>query len=776
MKKSAILLILFFCNLYIFAQNVTIRGYVTDALTTENLINATVRIQNTQNAVYTNQFGYYNISAKKGDTITLVVFYLGYNPEYKTLRIKQNSQINFKLIENNNLDSIIISAEKQINQTLETGTHQIHTSQIKLLPSLGCENDILKTVQLMPGIQTGNEGSNGLYVRGGNTDENLILLDDVPLYNVNHIGGFISVFNPDAINSAKIIKSGFPAKYGGRLSSVLDIRMNDGNLNKFSGNFSISPITSNFSINGPIKKDTTSFILSARALYLGLLAQPITFLQFDGSSLGYNFYDVNFKLKHKINYKNHIYLSFYQGKDNSIYKLNNFLTFNTTIGGLNNSWGNKLVAFRWNHIFNSNLFLNTTIAYTNYQYSKKTDLKNTIDNESYFYLFKTGINDFILKTHLEYFINNKLKINAGINNNLHNFTPAYSQYKFKNDNETIDTTYRNESVYGFDNNIYLEANYSPFNFLSSNIGIRINDYYVENKHFISYEPRILLILKLNSTSSIKTSYAKNQQNIHLITSSSATLPMDIWATSNRNLPPSNSEQITAGFYKSFKKRIFEFSIETYYKKSTNIVAFKEGATYLSIIGDWTDKLENNGIGKSYGIEFLIQKKQGKTTGWISYTLSRATRQFENINYNKIYPFKYDRLHNLNIVLTQNLGKNKILSANWIFGSGYPFTLPIARYEIHNEILNDTWLPSNQAIIYADRNSYRMRAYHRLDIAISFNKEKKRGTRTWKISIYNVYNRKNPYFYFSKYTNGTWQIYQQSLFPIIPTFSYSFKFN
>ncbi len=761
--------------LSIFSQNITISGFVTDENSTESLINATVRVKNSKNAVATNQFGFYSLNVNKNDTLIIVVSYLGYKITSKKIFSSSDIKLNFHLKQSNNIDSVVVIGEKEITNTTETGVHRIYSNQIKLLPSLCGEADMFKTIQLLPGIQAGTEGSNGLFVRGGNADENLILLDDVPLYNVNHIGGFVSVFNSDAINSAKIIKSGFPAKYGGRLSSVLDVRMKDGNMNKFSGSFSISPITSNLSVNGPLKKDKTAFILSVRAFYLGLIVQPISFLSINGYSFGYNFYDVNFKLLHKINTNNRLFFSCYLGNDNSIYKLNNFLVQNSTVGGLYTKWGNKLFSFRWNHIFNSKLFSNSTFAYTKYQYNKIIDLKSSDDSEKYFYKLSTGINDYIFKSDFEYNATSKLDINFGVNFIIHSFIPAFSEYKFTSNEQNIDTVYKNKKVYGFENSAYLGANYKLNNIFETKLGLRLIDYIADYEGFKSVEPRFILLMKINRNNSIKFSYTQMQQNIHLITSGSATLPMDIWATANSKIPPANSEQISLGYYKLFNDNLYEFSIETYYKKSTKLVAFKEGATYLSIIGEWTDKLESNGTGESLGAELFIEKKQGKTTGWISYTISKTTRQFENINLGKKYPFKYDRLHNLSIVVSEKINNNIVISANWIFGSGYPFTLPISRYDVDNSLSNDTWLPSNQIIVYADRNTYRMKAYHRLDLAVNFIKHKKGRKRTLSLSIYNVYNRQNPYFYFSKYNNGTWQIFQQSLFPIIPSVSYSLKF-
>ncbi len=775
MKKNFFTIAFCLINLNILAQNITISGYVKDAVSTENLINATVRIQGTNNAVFTNEYGYYTLNIKQTDTITISASYLGYMTENKIVIAVDNKNINFNLIENNSIDSIVISAVKTIDKTKEIGTHTLYLNQLKMLPSLGGEKDILKAIQMLPGIQSGNEGSNGIFVRGGGIDENLILLDDVPLYNVNHLGGFVSVFNPDAINSVKIIKGGFPAKYGGRLSSIVDVRMLEGNQNKLTGNFSISPITSNFSINGPLKKQKTTFMLSARAFYLGAFMRTFTFLSLEGYSIGYNFYDVNSKISHSFNEKNKIFISFYKGNDRAIMKLNDFMYSNNSDAEIKTNWGNTLVAFKWYKILTSKLFLNTTIAHTKYYYQNIIDYQNKEDTTIFKVYLNTSVKDFLLKSDLQYSVSNNFKINFGFNTKFLIFQPLYLHILYKNDKYNIDTSYKNNEITAIDNSIYFESEFSLLKIFSFNLGFRVTDYFADYKHFYFIEPRLIFIINTSHNSAIKSSYAETQQNIHLITSSSLSMPMDIWAASNQDLPPSFSKQFSSGFYSNFLNQKFEFSIEAYFKTSNNLVSFKEGATYLSVIGDWTDKLETNGYGKSYGIELLLEKKQGKTIGWISYTLSKTTRKFENINFGNEFLFKYDRRHNLNIVVTHKYSKKINFSACWIYGTGYPYTLPVARYDIDDEIYNDTWLSSDQIVVFANQNEYRMRDYHRLDFAINFIKERKKSTGIWSISIYNVYNRKNAYSYFLKKNNGQWNIYQQSLFPIIPSISYSLKF-
>lgn len=753
-----------------------ISGYVVDKTSTEKLVNAVVKVENSNYSVYTNEFGYFSISVEKNDTLTLAFSYIGYDSFSKTIICTSDVDLKIELTERNEIEKVVVYSSKHVQDNLKSGTHIVDVERLKLLPSLGGERDILKAIQMLPGIQSGNEGSNGLFVRGGNVDENLILLDGIPIYNVNHIGGFVSIFNPDAITSAEIIKSGFPAKYGGRLSSVLNITTKDGNQNKFSGNFSLSPITSNFSLNGPIKKQKSSFIISARAFYIGWLTKPLTFVQFDGTSMGYNFHDINIKLNYTLDSKNKLFISFFEGLDKYSFKLNNIFSPSYELGETGTSWGNTLGSIRWTHKYASNIFGKMTFAYTKYSYENESHYYHSAGEYDYLYNFKTQIANYILKSDFEWNYSKKLNFEFGSNHNLMDFIPAQNKFYYKTEEETIDTVYRYQKEFALENNLYFQVKYHLNETFSANAGIRITDYLVGKNNYFYVEPRILVKIKSSDKSSIKLSYSETQQNIHLISSSSASLPMDIWTASNSDAPPSYSRQITAGFYKTFGKKKIEFSAETYYKKSTNLVSFKEGATYLSVIGDWTDKLETNGIGKSYGIELLFEKKYGKTTGWISYTLSKTTRQFENINSNLEFPFKYDRRHDFSFVFIHKFSERFNFSANWIYGSGYPYTLPIARYSYEQTVITDISIPSSQAIIYADKNDFRMRAYHRLDLAINFIKNKKRGQRTWSISVYNVYNRQNPYYYFSQFKNGEWQVYQQSLFPIIPSISYSFRFK
>jgi len=783
MKKKFLFFLIILLNLSAIAQKTTISGYVLDKQTGEKLIGANILIKNTSKGAVANNFGFYSLSVNNSDTINLIISYIGYKAQNKTIIAQQNQKINFYLESSTEIDAVTVTATKPIEQRTEMGVVEIPMKQLELIPTLGAEADIMKAYQLMPGVQSGNEGGSGLYVRGGSPDENLILVDDVPLYYVNHLGGFISVFNADAINSVKLIKGGFPARYGSRLSSVMDVRMKDGNMKEFHGNVSMGIITSKIALEGPIKKDKASFFISARGMPWELIYRPFTALTTGYVSMGYNFYDINTKLNYKISSKDRIYFSFYKGDDNAVVKLIDLYDISGQKGNMTLRWGNTLGAFRWNHLFNQKLFSNTTVAYTKYRYTTEYNFGDRGEQDKFFQQFSTSINDITLKSDLEYSATNNYKIIFGFNSIFHDFSPGNTKYSITESGQNImDTTINYANLQVPENRIYVENIFEIGKFVSGNIGLHASHYFVEHTNFYSLQPRLLLNFMPTRKISFKASYSEMQQNVHLLTSSTITMPMDIWIPATKEIKPSKSKQIAAGVYKSFGKGQYEFSLETYYKTSDNLIAYKEGTSFGGIAKNWAEKIETGGTGTSYGLEILLQKKQGKTTGWLAYTYSRTERQFENLNNGKKMPFKYDRRHDISLVVSHRFNKNIDLSGTWVYGSGYPYTLPIGKYEMVNEGASNISRYNEQnmwydetVFIYADRNTYRMRAYHRLDVGMNFRKQKKRGTRTWTISVYNAYNRQNPYYYYTKIKNNKVQLYQQSLFPIIPSISYSFKF-
>ncbi len=758
-----------------------ISGFVYDAETGEKIINAVIYQEATTNSTVSNNFGFYTLHFTSKDTAVVKVSYIGYKTAAKRISIETDKTNNFYLYPDNKVEEVIISADLPIEKRNEIGILEIPVNQLNKIPTIGAESDVMKAFQLMPGIQSGDEGSNNLYVRGGSPDENLILLDDVPLYYVNHLGGFVSVFNSDVIKRIKLIKGGFPARYNGRLSSVIDVRMKDGDMKSYHGNIGIGIISSKIGIEGPLKKDKSSFLFSARGfLWDFLFLRPMSKIASDATT-GYNFYDLNAKLNRKINEKNNLYFSFYKGDDNVVVRYKE-TGFNKIKADNVLRWGNTLISGRWNRIFNSKLFSNITFYYTKYRYESSINYKDKTKNQDFSYKFSTAINDLSLKSDFEYNMFRFWKIRFGSNSVYHHFKPGFSYYRFKKEETNIDTSYGYTDIYVPENNIYLENEIQLGKLISVNIGTNLSYYYVEDTGFFSPEPRALLNFKTSKHVSLKLSYTEMQQKVHLLTSNTVSLPMDIWVPATSVLPPSNSKQYAFGLYKTFVKENLEFSIETYYKTSDNLIAYKEGATYRSVAKSWIDKLETGGTGISYGVEFLLQKKQGRLTGWISYTYAKTNRKFTNINFGHPYPFKYDRRHDVSIVTMYQLNKKIDISAAWVFGSGYAYTLAVGKYEaVNNGTSNiqwynrpDIWYNEN-ILTYADKNANRMRPYHRLDLAVNIKKQKIRSVRIWSISIYNAYNRQNPYYYYTKIKKNQIKLYQQSLFPIIPSVSYRLEF-
>ncbi len=760
------------------AQQVLISGFIIDGSNGEKLIGANIYDQVSKTGGVSNNYGFFSIGVTAGDSVELIFSYIGYKSKVQKLSAKTNQAINVELASGNLLDEVVISAENDtpIDKRNEMGVLTIPVKQIENMPAIGGESDILKALQLMPGVQSGNEGNSGIYVRGGSPDQNLILLDDVPLYYVNHLGGFVSTFNTDAISNIKLIKGGFPARYGSRLSSVIDIRMKDGNQKEFHGSAMIGMVASKISVEGPIKRDTTSYIISFRRFMYDLITKPVSKIVFDGVGIGYSFYDFNAKINHRLSDKDRLFISCYAGDDKISFRVKDKNTNETSVMENSTHWGNTLAALRWNHIYGHKLFSNTTVTYTRYRY--KTELSNNTKAEDYtktlYNSYISGIYDLNAKIDFEYFINSSYKIKFGGNGIYHTFKPGVTEYRIgENNTYSTDTVFGNYNLKAKEGAIYLENEFSLWKKINFNIGGRITSYYVNDTNFYFPEPRILTNIIITNRFSVKASYALMQQNVHLLSSSGVGMATDLWLPATKIVPPEKSQQYSLGVAQTLKNNTIEFSVEAYYKKMTNLISYKEGAIFTGLLSDWQYNVENHGVGKSYGIEFLFQKKAGRTTGWIGYTLSRTTRQFANLNNGEPFTYKYDRTHDISIVWIYNLNENVNISATWVFGTGNAFTLATGTYNI---ITDDGY---EEVHIYDGINTFRMKPYHRLDFGINFHKQKKWGERTWNVSIYNVYNRQNPYYYFYKnvdvYGYTQRKLYQQSLFPIIPSVSYSFKF-
>ncbi|HET6559276.1 MAG TPA: TonB-dependent receptor plug domain-containing protein, partial [Prolixibacteraceae bacterium] len=658
------------------------------------------------------------------------------------------------------------------------------------------EADVIKTLQLLPGVQSGSEGTSGLYVRGGGPDQNLMLLDDVPVYNADHLFGFFSVFNPDAIKSISFFKGGFPARYGGRLSLVLDIRMKDGNDKEMHGNFSIGLISSKLNLEGPIVKDKTTFNFSARRTYIDLLARPLVTKASKGEDVaGYFFHDLNMKITHKFSDRNRIYLSAYNGRDKAYARHESENTYNENNwqnkDKLSIGWGNITTALRWNYVFSNRLFANTTLTYSRYQFdvmerSSRENLTTHKMEDAFGLNYKSGIEDFGLKIDFDYYPVPNHRIKFGGNAIDHTFRPGILAYHETEGDSQVpeETSFGNPNIRAQELYAYIEDNIEITPRISVNAGLHASVFYVDQKPYASLQPRLSARWLATRNLSFKAAYSKMSQNIHLLSSSTISLPTDIWVPTTRKVKPQNSHQLALGAVYQLSPA-FDLSVESFYKSMTNLLEYKEGASFIGASTNWEDKVEM-GKGWSYGTEVLLQKTAGKTTGWIGYTWAKAERQFDNLNWGRKFYARYDRRHDVSFVMTHEFSKRFDVGLTWVYGTGNAVTLPTQRVDEANIPFQWDYFyhqRSKKYEYYGQRNNYRMPAYHRMDVGFNFHKQKKHGVRTWNLSFYNAYSRQNPYFlYFestSEYdynqTNKIRRLKQLSLFPILPSISYSYKF-
>lgn len=773
-----LIFLLFNLNLCLFAQKYTVSGYITDKSSGEKLIGASIFDANTIQGVVSNNYGFYSLTLPEGK-IRFTASFVGYTSYTKEILLDKDIVLNVQLNPSIELEEVKVVGDKIESQveSSQMGVIEIPVHSIQKLPVLFGETDVLKTIQLMPGVQSGTEGTSGIYVRGGGPDQNLILLDGVPVYNANHLFGFFSVFNGDAIQNVKLIKGGFPARYGGRLSSVIDIQMKEGNNQKIKGNAKIGLISSRLTLEGPLFNENTSFIISGRRTYIDILAQPFIKIAENGEDmdkmrLGYYFYDLNAKVNHKFSDKHRLYLSFYLGNDKAYA---NFAESDDYYSYEDNSklrWGNITSAVRWNYLINKKLFCNTTLTYSRYKFltsiegnSEDYDIN---EKDEYALDYNSGIDDLALKTDFDFIPSPNHYIRFGTNMIFHTFHPGVNTFKYDSEGEKYSSKIGNKDISATEFCLYAEDDIKLTNRLKINTGLHYSGFYVDDKFYHSLEPRVSARLLVNSKWSVKASYAKMTQYIHLLTNTSVGLPTDLWLPVTDTIKPQHSIQYSIGSAYAITEKI-DLSIEAFYKSMDNLIEYKDGATFMALGGDWESKVET-GKGRSYGVELLVQKNVGNTTGWIGYTLSWAHRKFENISFGEEFPYRYDRRHDISIVVTHKFNDRIDIGATWVYGTGNALTLGVARYDA----LSDYDYYTDEIEYIEKRNSFRAPAYHRLDFGINFHKEKKRGTRTWSLGAYNVYNRKNPFFL--RYDDfGSGKLEQVSLFPILPYFSYSFKF-
>ena len=775
----------------LFSQRNTISGYVRDAQTGEIIIGAVIYHSATKTSTSSNDFGFYSLSLPASDSLSIVCGFVGYkNDTIKLSAEKAEVKYNFKLSPNTFLKEVTVSDKRTVHDMNKISTVELTVDEIKKIPALMGETDVLRAYQLMPGIQSGKEGTSGLYVRGGSPDQNLFLVDDIPLYYVNHIGGFVSVFDVNSINSITLYKAGFPARYGGRLSSVMDIRLKDGNDQKIKRNFTFGILSSKLSFEGPLKKDKTTFLISGRRSLFDLFTRALTRLQTSGKfGGGYAFYDLTGKITHKINDNNKLYFSVYGGGDNIFLRSTNESddlkgkTYKYRYRA-NIKWGNFLSTLRWNHIFSPKLFSNTTIGYTRFFYTNKlfaqeTDVAASKITRTYNASFLSGISDITGKSDYFFYPNNRHSIRFGAEVTSHFFNPGINIEKFENKSSPDSSSIAGSSdkKLAYEGKLYIEDEYKINSRMSVNAGIHGNIYTIENSYFISAQPRILLNYKPFEKFSIKAAYSNMQQNMHLLSNSGAGLPTDLWVPATQKAMPEKSDQFVIGINKTLtEKSGIELSVESYYKTLSHLIELKEGESFFSTNTTWENKIETNGTGEVYGAEFLLQKKQGRFNGWIGYTISKNMRRFENLNQGNSFPYRYDKRHDISVVANYDINEHFSVSATWVYSTGNAITLPVMEYGIITDDLKTGFgYTTNEIHVYTERNGYRMPAYHRLDAGLNYKKQKRKGESIWSLSVYNLYNRQNPYFLYFEKSGNKRELYQLSLFPIIPSFSYSYVF-
>jgi hypothetical protein len=786
-----IFLLVFFILLFTFcsfSQNnkVTVSGYVREKGSQESLIGVNVYLANKKIGTTTNTFGFYSLTIQGNDSITLIFSYVGYTQQIKTYFLRDDIELNIELEQNNQLEEVIVISEgrKKVSEEVQMSKIDIPISQIKSIPAFLGEKDVLKVLQLMPGVQKGSEGNAGIYVRGGGPDQNLIILDDAIVYNAYHLFGFFSLFNGDALKSVELTKGGFPARYGGRLSSVIDMNMKDGNKEELHGSGGIGLVASRLSLEGPIKKGKSSFLISGRRTYIDALARPFMSKHDRG---GYYFYDLNAKINYDFGRKNKLYLSGYFGRDKFFYKSEyeqedadgKWTERNT--GGFN--WGNATGTLRWNHLFNQILFANTSLIFSNYQFV--VTAKETSKEDEYNLRYTSGIRDLTFKYDLDFLPSPDHSLKFGLVSTHHRFTPSAVVLK---NTEDFQFKKKVKEINVVESAIYAEDTYKPFRKLKLNGGLRLSHFYTSNENYLKLEPRIATSFNLSDNLSLKASYALMNQYVHLVSNTGVGLPTDLWVPATKRIRPQQSQQVAAGVAKDFEKKNFAVTVEAYYKKMDNIIGYKEGASFLLIDDpttndevDWEDNI-TSGQGWSYGAELLIQRKFGKLSGWIGYTLSWTQLQFDSLNFGKKYYARYDRRHDISVVVIYKLSEKITLSGTWVYGSGNAITLPTSKFNTgdHNFYRRPQFSYTTRQD-FGETNGFRMASYHRFDFGVQFHKKKKWGERTWEVNVYNVYNRKNPFFYTinSKHDEKTntekTYLNQISLFPILPSVSYSFNF-
>lgn len=772
---------------------VTVSGHITDKASGETLIGAGVITDGAGAA--TNTYGFYTLTIPQGKGVSLKYSYVGYDDVTLTLDLLRDTTVNVALKANSELKEAVVSAQRESGiMATKMSAIEIPMNMIKNTPVLFGEADVLKTIQLMPGVQSGAEGFSGIYVRGGGPDENLLLLDGISLYNAEHMLGLFSIFQPEAVKKVTLYKGSFPARYGGRTSSIIDVRTNDGNLHETHGTVGVGVLCDKFHLEGPIAKGRTAYSISARGMH--------TFL-FDGIlraakvPANYYFFDMNGKLTHRFSDRDRLFLNAYYGRD--IFHFMDEDEYEIA-GGSNEyrkyddkthiRWGNLLTSARWNHVFNGRLFSNATVAFTDYRMRMGYTTSEKSQDTKYFYKYKfdygSGIRDLTAKIDFDYTPAPRHIIKFGGEYVNHAYIPeTYTTVEKENDKGQMvtDTTYTNKKEknrLGHEMSFYIEDDFTIGEWLTLNPGVHLAMFLTSGRTYWSPEPRMSAKVDFSKGVSVKAAYSRMAQYVHLLSSAQITLPIDLWVPITRNIKPVTADQYSLGLYYNGLPG-WEFSVEGYWKDMHNVLEYKDGVSFMASSQSWEDNVVM-GDGRAYGVEVFIQKTIGKTTGWLGYTLAKSDRVFSNglINNGERYPYRYDRRHNISLVVNQRLGKKWDLSAVWTFATGGTTTIP--------ERESIVMLPDGTftQIDYAPhRNNYRLPPSHRLNIGVNYHKRLRRGESIWNFGIYNAYNRLNPNFvYYKADTKGNSEssLYTRkaklksvTILPIIPSFSYTYNF-
>lgn len=754
-------------------QNATISGTISEASTGEEVIGAIIRVKNNNMGVVTNEYGFYSLTLPVG-SYTITVFYSDYKLIEREIKLESNQRIDFQLEEivtETTIEEVIITGVKKDQNVKDPimGMERLDTKEIAKIPVIFGEKDILKTMQLLPGVKNAGEGSSGFYVRGGGSDQNLVLLDEAPVYNASHLLGFFSTFNSDAIKDAVLYKGNQSANFGGRLSSVLDIKMNEGNSKKYNVSGGLGLISSKLNVEGPLVKDKASFLVSGRRTYADFFLKASE--KFKDNTLF--FYDMNVKLNYRLSKRDRLFVSGYFGRDK--FGLGDAFGI---------SWGNITGTVRWNHIVNDKLFSNTSFIFSKYDY------KVAINGGDVSFDITSKIQDFNLKQEFQYFLNNRNKLRFGANVIHHAITPGQVRAS-----ETSGINVKNLKAAGtVESALFVMNDWNVNEKLTVNYGLRASgltvlgngdEFYSYNpdgslatttvyatnkvlKNYFFIEPRASFSYEYKKSESLKAAYSRNTQNIQQVSNTTSGSPTDVWLSTSLNTKPGISDQIALGWFKNFKENTYELAVESYYKTMQNQLDYRNGANQQA-----NEKLEGellSGIGRAYGLELLFKKKTGRFTGWVSYTLSRTERKIDGINDNNWYLAKQDRTHDLSLVGIYDITPKLSVSALFVFYTGNAITFPSGKYELNGQTY----------FIYTDRNGYRMPNYHRLDLGLTWiRKNTEKFESSWNFSIYNAYARENAYsidFQTNEDNPNVTEAVQTTLFRIVPAITYNFKFK